>query len=421
MPKSKSNQQLINDLYNLYIYINNSIEAILTDKLQRTFLEYKREKKRMQNSRLCHTKNSGALLHPTDSNKRKRVMRSVTHQYKPPVQHGMCSAPKLDDVIEEDEDDLFDYNEMLIDDSSRTINTPLTNTIRQEDDDEDESNANTFHELDSENNSSSPEEDEDDEDFFAESSSSVDFDYYRRVGLLANATELDSAKSADNENVNQQHMILSSSSSASSSSSSSKYLDCVMPKSAGQYLITDKQFIEVSYDYLSDLSKLTTLPEPSVSQNSTCNNKASSEINAHFRKNINISKSFIARSLKPTMNANTLIINPFRKRTANISKSFTAFTSRFRPATNNEINKTSIDSPDTATDLSQKLTDLNLSGSARRQPLPAVSPSSSSSSTTNPADLVVSASSLSSPTLSTSSYSSSKKIEDDDAQIVISL
>jgi len=80
---------------------SKTIETLLNDKLQRTFLEYKREKRRQQNSRLCNTKNGGLLTGQLGT--RKRTFR-ITRTYKPPVQHGMCSAPKLDDVLEEEEE-----------------------------------------------------------------------------------------------------------------------------------------------------------------------------------------------------------------------------------------------------------------------------------------------------------------------------
>lgn len=80
---------------------SKNIESSLNEKLQRTFLEYKREKRRQQNSRLCNTKNGGILTGQLGT--RKRTF-SITRTYKPPVQHGMCSAPKLDDVLEEEEE-----------------------------------------------------------------------------------------------------------------------------------------------------------------------------------------------------------------------------------------------------------------------------------------------------------------------------
>ena len=78
------------------------IELLLNSRLQQTFLEYKREKRRQQNSRLCNSKNGGLLAGQLGT--RKRAFTTSTKNYKPPVQHGMCSAPKLDDVLEEDEE-----------------------------------------------------------------------------------------------------------------------------------------------------------------------------------------------------------------------------------------------------------------------------------------------------------------------------
>lgn len=78
-----------------------SIETLLTHKLKQNFLEYKREKRRLQNSRLCNTRNGGVLNVQLDN--KKKTFLTLTQNYKPPVQHGMCSAPRLDDVLEEDE------------------------------------------------------------------------------------------------------------------------------------------------------------------------------------------------------------------------------------------------------------------------------------------------------------------------------
>ncbi len=79
------------------------IENLLNSRLQQTFLEYKREKRRQQNSRLCNSKNGGLLAGQVGT--KKRAFTKSTKNYKPPVQHGMCSAPKLDDVLEEEEEE----------------------------------------------------------------------------------------------------------------------------------------------------------------------------------------------------------------------------------------------------------------------------------------------------------------------------
>lgn len=84
------------------------IEKLLTNRLHQTFMEYKREKRRQQNSRLCNSKNGGLLSGQLGTKKRGFTKR--TKNYKPPVQHGMCSAPKLDDVLEEEEDEVIEEN-----------------------------------------------------------------------------------------------------------------------------------------------------------------------------------------------------------------------------------------------------------------------------------------------------------------------
>ena len=78
------------------------VERLLTMRIQRTFMEYKREKRRQQNSRLCNSKNGGILAGQIGT--KKRTFTKSTKNYKPPVQHGMCSAPKLSDVLEEEEE-----------------------------------------------------------------------------------------------------------------------------------------------------------------------------------------------------------------------------------------------------------------------------------------------------------------------------
>ena len=82
-----------------------TIEMLLNSRLKQTFLEYKREKKRMERSRLCKAKNGLLPAKRADSKKQARSSRRVTRDYKPPVQHGMSSAPRLDDVLEEEEED----------------------------------------------------------------------------------------------------------------------------------------------------------------------------------------------------------------------------------------------------------------------------------------------------------------------------
>lgn len=80
-----------------------NIERQLRAKLRECLLEYKREKRRVQTSRLCNTRNHGVLEEQLGV--KKKHLRTLTRNYKPPVQHGMCAAPRLDDVVEEDEED----------------------------------------------------------------------------------------------------------------------------------------------------------------------------------------------------------------------------------------------------------------------------------------------------------------------------
>ena len=183
----------------------------------------------MQNSRLCNSKNGGILQITHNHHHsvaeaaghgvggvnfkktQQRAYRSITHNYKPPVQHGMCSAPKLDDVIEEDEDDLLSYNEILIDDSS--YRTPPRS-------DEDEANTATFNQIemddDDDDDLESENENDIEENLFDES---VDFNYYNRVEANHKSSHYASLCAATGQ---QQQLVLSSSSSATSSSMSSK-------------------------------------------------------------------------------------------------------------------------------------------------------------------------------------------------------
>jgi hypothetical protein len=73
------------------------IASLLHEQIENTFNDYKRDKKRMQNSRLCGVTKRGGLP------QRKLTLKS-TNKYKPPIAMGMFSAPKLDSVEEEDEE-----------------------------------------------------------------------------------------------------------------------------------------------------------------------------------------------------------------------------------------------------------------------------------------------------------------------------
>jgi hypothetical protein len=106
------------------------IEELLTMRLHQTFLEYKREKRRLQNSRLCNSKNGGLLAGQVGT--RKRTFTKSTKNYKPPVQHGMCSAPKLDDVLEEEEEE---FQESAVDYSSVSMPARIKAEIAGEEED----------------------------------------------------------------------------------------------------------------------------------------------------------------------------------------------------------------------------------------------------------------------------------------------
>lgn len=109
------------------------IERQLRAKLRECLLEYKREKRRLQNSRLCNTRNHGVLEEQLGA--KKKHLRTLTRNYKPPVQHGMCAAPRLDDVVEEEEED--EEEELDEDDDDelvgpRTMSTGLLSPHRAE-------------------------------------------------------------------------------------------------------------------------------------------------------------------------------------------------------------------------------------------------------------------------------------------------
>jgi len=280
---------------------SRSIESILNERLQCTFLEYKREKRRMQNSRLCNIKN-GLLAGQFGT--RKRSLR-CTKNYKPPVQHGMSSAPKLDDVIEEEEEEEEeDNNEREIDIKFEELNE--TNCLQQ------------IQHLFLNN-----EKEE------IQQITNNDFDHISCSS--SSSSETNSNLSSPLFNQNKQIIINESSISSSSSSSTNSsdlinysnqtYLELDSPTdddlkeiilvesnqcSRNNKLIIEKlndneneKFTEVSYDFLADLSKL---------------NRAKSFIN---KKNDNSNN-----------NTNKNFYNPFRR--TNISKSFSTFTTRLK-------------------------------------------------------------------------------------------
>ncbi|RNA31598.1 FAM43A-like [Brachionus plicatilis] len=279
-----------------------AIESLLNDKLKQTFSDYKREKKRLQNSRLCNSKNGGLLQNQLGC--KKRQLRSATQTYKPPVQHGMCSAPRLDDVIEEDEEEFEEIGGHM-----DLIEEERENTADQEEE--------------------------------------------------ATATKTEALLHRYDNKVSQELFLSSSSSSSMSSCYPSptpmieehfEFESTMMSDSA------PKAYMEVSYEFLSDLSRT---QEPAT------------------KVPIKHSKSFMSKNEK-----NNVAISPFRR--SNFSRSFTAFTSKFKQSKYE-------DNLSYLRDINE-LKELNLNENGNLSQ--------------------VSRSSLSSPTLSTSSKSSSSKSSD---------
>jgi hypothetical protein len=374
----------------------------------------------------------------------------------------MCSAPKLDDVIEEDEDDLLGFNEVCVDDcydARRGCGNSSTDHAEDDDEDEEETATTaTFNhiELDDDENDELDTDLEDgeeaqrveDDDFFDESS---EFNYYNQMNGNEPATAIIPTHHHRHNNhfAAEQHLVLSSSSSASSTTSSSassaaacnnsnshtvaglvvpsvsivaKYMHEGMTKNIPS--VDGKQFVEVSYDFLGDLSKAREPAQP------TCESQ--------FRKNMNLSKSFISRNIRPPVLHASSLIDPFRR--TSISKSFTSFTSRFKQHQNEKSGDQDLKTDDQAAGVTgaaaQSKTAVTVAASGINNKIVKVNNGSalkasemskfknlnlnSASTTTN--------SSLSSPTLSTSSYLSNGSVnnreEDEDSnelQLVISL
>lgn len=194
----------------------------------------------------------------------------------------MCSAPKLDDVLEEDEDE-YEFNE------NKIKEVEMQEELVLEENEPDEGlrlvETDDFYFYD-----------EDDEEFdcTATSIGSIDHEMY------------------DNRPMTHQINLSSSSSSSSCSVSSDSLMptpvlernlyDECMP--VNESILSKSSQPEVSYEFLADLSKSI---EP---------------------KKLTHSKSFI--------NKQQNFMNPFRR--TNFSRSFTAFTSRFK---NQQINQVS--------------------------------------------------------------------------------
>ncbi|CAF0959846.1 unnamed protein product [Brachionus calyciflorus] len=287
-----------------------TIELLLNEKLKQTFSDYKREKKRLQNSRLCNSKNGGVLQNQLGN--RKRAFRNITQNYKPPVQHGMCSAPKLDDVLEEDEEieeqeELDDINESIIE--------------------------------------------ENEEELYEDNNEIIE-------------TQSDTILNRYDNKIQQELALLSSSSSSSTSSSCYPSPTPIhddnfdFDSTLKSEIRSEKAFLEVSYEFLSDLSK----PQEPIKKSKIKHSK--SFMNKNSEKN---SKSAFRRS--------------------NFSRSFSAITSRFKNKNENTTGLRDIN----------ELKELNLNENSR---------GFDQQSTTN--------SSVSSPTLSTSSTKSTTLANSDE-------
>ncbi len=345
---------------------SRAIENLLNERLQRTFLEYKREKRRMQNSRLCNSKN-GLLAGQFGT--RKRSFRS-TKNYKPPVQHGMSSAPKLDDVIEEEEE--------LVDE--RAIDTCKNNELE---------NCNQIHlqtlnEIveDEEAEESEEETGEVDEEIILNDEDALKISPVTEQLILSSSSSSSSSESSSpmhsnlsspslNENKQLTNVNITSFSSSSSSSSSSSdsshsnelnhlnYSDQTYSEELGientlddspndhNFLVecnknnklkkkplidqdlvdgfksseeNQKCYTEVSYDFLGDrLSDICTKD----TKTNLAHSKSFSSNNSSYQLTSLIDSLTI--QTKPSINS---FYNPFRR--TNISKSFSTFTTRFK-------------------------------------------------------------------------------------------
>jgi hypothetical protein len=371
-----------------------SIEYLLNNRIQQTFLEYKREKRRQQNSRLCNTKNGGLLSNQMGC--KKRVPSRITRNYKPPVQHGMCSAPKLDDVLEEEEEEEDEEetveNEIDIEVEEDT-NFNIENYLRKSFKDKQTNNlemnisqSDEDEEGDDENEAIiSDEEDEDSEiKKIEETMSTTHLDLHQEdyfYNQTHNEFELTQTtvnsslqhEKYDNRPITQQLSLSSSSESSSGSNSistspspnssasstphhatnntiatntSSNRLinesgssstisnvdsgidelnktNKISPSRINSFINNDKGFTEVSYDFLSDLSKLNEMNFDS----NQYKHRYSKSFNKHapYSKTVNNNNNNIPIIEDSENNSS---FNPFRR--SSISKSFSAFTSRFK-------------------------------------------------------------------------------------------
>lgn len=324
---------------------SRAVETLLNERLQRTFLEYKREKRRMQNSRLCNSKN-GLLAGQFGT--RKRSFRS-TKNYKPPVQHGMSSAPKLDDVIEEEEEIC---DERAIDTCNKNneceshdyvhnqVHLEMLDEEVDESPEEDDEETNPTDQLCSvQQNSGHPTEQlvlsSSSSASSSQSSSPVHSNLSSPSLKNANTTSISSSSSSHSSHSSNSNQIYSEEhdlivTTPDSPLKSSDLLVEINKLKKKQPLIehsmedlkmtnddNQNNYTEVSYDFLGDK-----IQEP--------NNK-------EFKVNLAHSKSFSSHhnssyqlaSLIDSLTVQTKpLYNPFRR--TNISKSFSTFTTRLK-------------------------------------------------------------------------------------------
>lgn len=317
---------------------SRTIQLLLNDRLQRTFLEYKREKRRQQNSRLCNNKNGGLLAGQFGT--RKRSFRS-TKNYKPPVQHGMSSAPKLDDVIEEEEEiDEREINVIKIDEESENeetfieneITPPETHSLDDEDDygdDEDELNTNEQYEQHIDTTNKRPVTEQlilssSSTSSTSSPSSSPLHSNLSSPSLTQNKQPSDvvntsisspSSSSHSSELINYSNQTYIHSETNSSEINDAKLVDnkfknLIESLKLGDMDSEHKDFTEVSYDFLADLSK---------------KNMSRSFSNRNYKL---VTSSVDNPIVDETTNKPSGFYNPFRR--TNISKSFSTFTTRLR-------------------------------------------------------------------------------------------
>lgn len=206
------------------------IAFLLNEKKEHTFNEYKREKRRMQNSRLCNNK-----FKKMGMPQRKISLRS-TNKYKPPINTGMFSAPKLDDVDEEEEDE---YN-----DNEVELNQLVDQDVDENDDEEEEESIenNTDNEeylvLSTDNYDNNKVELNCNDNIKINDDNLSVYNSITDSGIDESFTQFDLIKQDNNNNTNINTKIIK------------KEIDVDMN------IVNNELYNKVSYDFLDDLSKL---------------------------------------------------------------------------------------------------------------------------------------------------------------------